>query len=173
MSDAAKTSGLDAARARLEAALSALTQGVASSRDTLNDAADAAHKNTALSDRITALEAENLKLHEQVAAYALQPEPQTDDTHIKTLQEENAATTRNYQMLKQQYAVLQDELEARNASVSAGPEAGPEGDGAQSASQAENTHLKELVATLSEEKNTVRAELDKVISELEAVLEEA
>jgi len=167
MSDTAKTKGLDAARARLEAALSALTQGVVSAQGTLSASAEVMREKDALTERLVALEAENLKLHEQVAVYALQPNAQALEARYETLQEEYAATNSNYRMLKQQYAALQDAMEARSSA-----EAGTDSTG-QNASQAETVRLNSLLAALSAEKDTMRAELDKAIAELETVLEEA
>jgi chromosome segregation ATPase len=83
MSDTPTHSALEAARARLEAALSALGQGVATSRESLDAAMDATTENTALADRLKALEQENLKLHEQIAAYALKPEPDDEIQSLK------------------------------------------------------------------------------------------
>ena len=71
MSDAANTSELEKARSRLEAALSALTQGVASTRDMYDLVTDSAAAKAASDERIATLEQENLKLHEQIAALAL------------------------------------------------------------------------------------------------------
>ena len=124
MSDGGKQGDLEAARARLETALSALTHGVANSRTALDTATSIAQEKTALMDRVTSLEQENLKLHEQIAAHALMPDPASSDA------ENSAAAT-------------------------------------------ENARLKQIIATMEQEKNTVKGELDKTIGELETMLEDA
>lgn len=166
MSDTSNQSSLERARARLEAALSTLTQGVASSRDALDLAAVAAHEKAVLVDRITQLEQENLKLHEQVAAFALQPEPAADDARLTELEEEKAAITNNYQMLKEKYAALQDALE-NHGNAKQNSEAGDD------TAATENSRLKRMVAEMEEEKNAIKGELDKTINELENMLEDA
>lgn len=124
MADAAKQSALETARARLETALSALTHGVANSRTALDEAASSAEEKAVLANRIGSLEMENLKLHEQIAAYALQPEPIADDTKLIAATEETAK-------------------------------------------------LKRIVAQMEQEKSAIKAELDKAISDLETMLEDA
>jgi SMC interacting uncharacterized protein involved in chromosome segregation len=162
MSDAAKESALEGARARLEAALSGLAQGVASSKNALELAKTSADEKLALAERVSTLEQENLKLHEQVAAYALQT-PATDNSEqIAILEAEKAAIEGNYQLLKQQYSALEDEIEAGSAQ-----------NGDASASNAENTRLKQMISEMEQEKSAVRDELDKTILELEAIVEGA
>ena len=170
MSDTSNQSSLESARARLEAALSTLAQGVAGSRDALDLAAVASREKAALVDRITQLEQENLKLHEQVASFALQPEPAPEpaanDVRLAELEEEKAAITNNYQMLKEKYAALQDTLETHD-DAKQGREAGDD------AAATENSRLKRIIAEMEEEKNTIKGELDKTINELENMLEDA
>lgn len=166
MSDATNQSALEAARTRLEAALSGLTQGVASTRDALNVATTLVEEKTALEDRISSLEQENLKLHEQVAAFALKPESQPNDVRIRELEAENAAIAGNYKTLKDKYAELQDRLDA-DTDI-------PSVQGANdNAIEVENNRLKQIIAEMEAEKNAIRSELDKTISELEAMLEDA
>jgi len=124
MSDGGKQGDLEAARARLETALSALTHGVANSRTALDTAASIAQEKTAVMSRLTSLEQENLKLHEQIAAHALMPDPAPND--------------------------------AENSAIAA-----------------ENERLKQIIATMEQEKNTIKGELDKTIVELETMLEDA
>ena len=170
MSDASNQSGLDAARTRLETALSTLTQGVASSRDALDMAASTAEEKIALTGRVNSLEQENLKLHEQVAAFALQPDPVVpdpivDDARISELETEKSAIENNYRMLKEKYAALQDEMEAQPA---ASPDTILDNVGA-----VENSRLKQIIAEMEEEKNAIKGDLDKAIAELETMLEDA
>lgn len=169
MSDTGKQSGLESARARLEAALSTLTQGVASSRDALGlaaaDALEKASQTEALTARITALEQENLKLHEQVAAFALQPEPAVDIARVSELEAEKEAIDQNYRMLKEKYAVQQDELDALTAT------SGNNSD--ENAFALENIRLKQIVAEMEQEKSAIKEDLDKTIVDLETMLEDA
>ncbi|MBL4791096.1 MAG: hypothetical protein JKY60_19295 [Kordiimonadaceae bacterium] len=102
MANAPKSDELEDARARLEAALSSLAQGVASSRDALDMAATVASDNAATTARLETLEKENLKLHEQVAAFALQPEPAgpaTNDEAITALEAGKARLAKENQEL--------------------------------------------------------------------------
>lgn len=163
MSDAAKNTNLEAARARLESALSSLAQGVALSKDALTVAAQANGQKSALEARVTALEEENLKLHEQVAAYALQSEDSgANAERITVLEAEKAALEANYQLLKEKYVGLQDEME--NAANAIDSDAG--------VAFSENVKLKQMVTEMEAEKAAVRTELDKTISELELLVEE-
>lgn len=164
MSDATDQSGLEAARGRLEAALSALAQGVASTHDALGMAATTELEKASLTERITALEQENLKLHEQVAAYALQPGPEAANGKFEALEEEKQAIERNYQMLKEKYAALQDQLDADTAASL--PESAND-----NAVAVENSRLKQIISEMEEEKNAIRGELDKTILELETIME--
>lgn len=166
MSDATNQSALETARARLEAALSGLTQGVASTREALQMASDVGEEKSALQDRISTLEQENLKLHEQVAAYALKPDIPVDETRIRELETENAAISSNYRTLKEKYAELQDQIEA-DGNI-------PSVEGANdNAAEVENNRLKQIIAEMEAEKNAIKSELDKTIGELEAMLEDA
>lgn len=163
MSDAAQNNNLEAARARLESALSSLAQGVALSKDALTVAAQASGQKSALEARVAALEEENLKLHEQVAAYALQSESSgADAERVTVLEAEKAALEANYQLLKEKYVALQDEME--NAASAIDNDAG--------AAYSENVKLKQMVTEMAAEKAAVRTELDKTITELELLVEE-
>lgn len=111
MTDAAKQSALETARARLETALSALTHGVANSRTALDESAAATQEQAVLANRIGSLEMENLKLHEQVAAYALQPEPVPDDTKLAVAAEEIAELRRTISQMEQEKNATKAELD--------------------------------------------------------------
>jgi multidrug resistance efflux pump len=165
-----KTDALESARTRLESALSRLAQGVASTRDTVSAAREIAEEKMALVARVTTLEKENLKLHEQVAAHAL-IEPAGDSTELEALRAEKATLEQNYQLLKRQYAHLQDELEAAEDAKSAAWGNG-DGDGGSNGAEleAENAKLKARVAELEEERMSVRSELDGAIGRLETMV---
>lgn len=163
MPDTSKGNNLEAARTRLETALSGLTQSVASTRGALDVAVTIADEKAQMAERITALEQENLKLHEQVAALALQPASLDADEKIASLEQEKAAIDQNYQMLKERYAELQGDLAS----------SGENENQANSTLQAENIKLREALASMEQEKTKLKSELDKTIAELEALLETA
>ncbi|WP_417451139.1 hypothetical protein [Kordiimonas sp.] len=172
MADNTKPTELEGARTRLESALSRLAQGVASTRETVSATREIAEEKLALVERVTALEKENLKLHEQVAAHALTEPPEDTSEVLEALQTEKTVLEQNYQLLKRQYAQLQDELEAyENAKGTewAGDSA-HETDGATAALEAENGQLKARVAELEAERSGVRAELDGAIGRLETMV---
>jgi multidrug resistance efflux pump len=163
-----KTDALESARTRLESALSRLAQGVASTRDTVSAAREIAEEKMALVARVTALEKENLKLHEQVAAHAL-IEPADDSGELEALRAEKATLEQNYQLLKRQYAHLQDELEAAEDAKSAAWGNGEDGSNTAEL-EAENAKLKARVLELEEERMSVRSELDGAIGRLETMV---
>ncbi|PCI63719.1 MAG: hypothetical protein COB37_04635 [Kordiimonadales bacterium] len=109
MANAPKSDELEEARTRLESALSSMAQGVASSRDALDMAAIVASNQAASAVRVEALEKENLTLHEQIAAFALQPDPvapASSDEYITALEAEKAQLVKENQELAQGHAVL-------------------------------------------------------------------
>ncbi|WP_262690721.1 hypothetical protein [Kordiimonas aestuarii] len=166
MADNNKPTELEGARTRLESALSRLAQGVASTRETVNAAREIAEEKMALVERVTTLEKENLKLHEQVAANALIEVPEDQSEALAALEAEKTALEQNYQLLKRQYAHLQDELEAmENAKGTEwnGDDASPE-------LAAENARLKNRITELEAERSGVRAELDGAIGRLETMV---
>lgn len=109
MPDTSGSNNLEAARTRLETALSTLAQGVASTKSALDAANTITDEKAQMAERLTTLEHENLKLHEQVAAYALKPAAQenTQDQSdkITALVAEKAA-------LASENKRLQDKIEA-------------------------------------------------------------
>jgi len=107
MSDTEKQGELEAARARLETALSTLAHGVAKSSTALETTAALAQEKTALMNRVTALEHENLKLHEQVAAHALMPE--SPESSAATA--ENARLKQIIEQMEQDKAAIKGELD--------------------------------------------------------------
>jgi len=117
MPNATKQSELETARARLETALSALTHGVANSKSALDAASADSQEKTALANRIGSLEVENLKLHEQVAAYALQPEPAVDDAQLAAATEEIAQLKRVIEKMEQDKSAIRSELDAAIAEM--------------------------------------------------------
>lgn len=163
MPDTSNGNNLEAARTRLETALSGLTQSVASTRGALDVAVTIADEKAQMAERITALEQENLKLHEQVAALALQSASSDADEKIASLEQEKAAIDQNYQMLKERYAELQGDLASSDENENQ----------ANSTLQAENIKLRETLASMEQEKTKLKSELDKTIAELEALLETA
>ncbi|MBL4639821.1 MAG: hypothetical protein JKY57_04755 [Kordiimonadaceae bacterium] len=165
MPDTGNNDKLEAARTRLETALSTLSHGVASTRSTLDAAATIAEEKAAMATRINVLEQENLKLHEQVATLALQPAAQDTRGQVEILTQEKATLSQEVQQLKNSYAALQDETQ--NAPV------GEAGTHNTSDMEAANAYLKAENATMQQEKAMMRAELDKTIAELETLLENA
>tara|TARA_R110002096_G_scaffold112431_7_gene244941 strand:+ start:203 stop:694 length:492 start_codon:yes stop_codon:yes gene_type:complete len=163
MPDTSNGNNLEAARTRLETALSGLAQSVASTRGALDVALTMAEEKAQMSERINTLEQENLKLHEQVAALALQPAAPGMSDSITALEQEKTAIEQNYQMLKDRYAELQNDVATTDDSASSDVDA----------LRQENTRLSAAVSTMEREKATLRTELDKTIAELEAMLESA
>jgi len=162
MSYGANENTLEAARARLETALSSLTQGMASTKNALDIAKAAAGENTTMADRIASLEQENLKLHEQVAALALQPAANDVDKGLESLREEKATLARDYQLLKSQHADLKNQLSNDNTGSEADLDLQKIIDGL--------THKN---AMMEQEKSSLKKELDKTIADLEALMESA
>lgn len=162
MPDTSKVNDLEAARTRLETALSALTQGVASTRGALDVAVTMADEKAQMTERIAVLERENLKLHEQVAALALKPA--TSETHdrLENLEQEKAALEQNYQLLKARYEELQDAQTNTETEHSNRDDSGM---------RVENERLTGLISNMELEKATLQNELDQTIAELEALLE--
>lgn len=163
MPDTSNGNNLEAARTRLETALSGLAQGVASTRGALDVALTMAEEKAHMAERINTLEQENLKLHEQVAALALQPASPDMGDRISVLEQEKAAIEQNYQLLKSRYAELQEEATTTAGDTSSGDDA----------LRIENAKLSATVSTMKQDKATLRSELDKTIAELEAMLESA
>ncbi|MFC3052697.1 hypothetical protein [Kordiimonas pumila] len=170
MPDKQTNNTLDTARARLEAALSSLAHGVAANRDALMRVEQKVQENTFLKAHIASLEQENLKLHEQVATLAL-TDTDAPDSRIQELEHQNAALEQNYQLLKNRYAALRDEFDSLQEKLSAPPTS--QSDNADQELQSENNALKAKIADMEYEKNTIKAELDKTIQDLETMVETA
>lgn len=170
MTDKTTSSALEDARARLDSAMSRLAQEVAGARAAKITTAKLSAEKATLESRVTSLEQENLKLHEQVATLSLQDNSQTDSGAMATLKEEKQALEHNYNLLKRQYATLQDEMEAREDAAPA-PAAG---DGeAEARLRGENAELKKAIMALKAERDDIRTELDTAIAKLEPLVEEA
>lgn len=166
MADNKNHTALENARTRLESALSRLAQGVASTRETISAAQEIAEEKVVLSARVTALEKENLKLHEQIATHALAPEPDAGvSEELEALRAEKTTLEQNYQLLKRQYVSLQDELEALEDGKATSSSDMPD-----QALIAENAQLKARVRYLEEEKASVRDDLDGAIERLETMV---
>ena len=168
MANTQEKHALEAARARLEQALSRLTQDVASSRSALEvalaDGASAGAEQTAQSKRLQTLEQENLRLHEQIAAISLQAPSDDgsgdDGDKIAAIEAEKAALQQNYELLKRQYTSLQDEFEGLQDRM------GGENDNAGD----ETGALRRQIGELVRERDSMRGELDGAIAELENYL---
>ncbi len=163
MPDTSDGNNLEAARTRLETALSGLTQSVVSTRGALDVAVTMAEEKSQMAERITALEQENLKLHEQVAALALQPATPEMSGKVESLEQEKAAIEQNYQLLKDRYTELQDNL--ANSSNTEGAN--------DNVLHTDNAKLREALSNMEQEKAKLKLELDKTIADLEAMLETA
>jgi len=171
MANTQEKNALEAARSRLEQALSKLTQDVASSRAALEaavaDSASVSADQASQNERIQELEQENLRLHEQVAAISLQ-EVTGDGDAKAAVEAEKAALQQNYDLLKRQYTSLQDEFEGLQDRMG--------GDTAQSAdvsytpSNDETDDLRRQIGALMRERDDMRGELDSAIAELEGFL---
>ncbi len=177
MSESRKNDVLEAARSRLEAAMSHLAQEVATARAAKITAEKMRAEKATLESRVGALEQENLKLHEQVATLSLQDNGADTDAAMATLAEEKAAIEQNYGLLKRQYATLQDEMEALEdrlaAQTAANAEGGGTGGGNDEALAAENAELKRAVMALKAERDGIRSELDGAIGQLETLVGDA
>lgn len=169
MSDTLTNSKLEAARTRLEKALSGLAQGVANTQEAFQTAKAATDENTVLKAHIQSLEQENLKLHEQVASLSLQSNSEdqnaSSDETVLELEAAKASIEQNYQLLKNRYAALQDELE----NLQQTPHSSSDGDSV----MAENLALRQEIASMKQEKETLKGELDKAIATVETMLEDA
>ncbi len=171
MANTQEKNALEAARSRLEQALSKLTQDVASSRSALETAlAESVSKNTeqaAQNERIQVLEQENLRLHEQMAAISLQ-EPPTDDKKITPVEVEQTALQQNYDLLKRQYTSLQDEFEGLQDRM--GTDNTDSAADSDAPSNDETDGLRRQIGALMRERDDMRDELDSAIAELESFL---
>lgn len=172
MANMQENSALEAARARLEQALSKLTQDVTSSRTALETAlaekAAAAEELAAHSDRVQSLEQENLRLHEQVAAVSLQQPDKGADSNLAEVEAEKAALQQNYDLLKRQYTSLQDEFEGLQDRM--GAESPTDTEHTNASPSEETEDLRRQIGSLVRERNEMRDELDAAIAELESFL---
>ncbi|MCK0068347.1 hypothetical protein [Kordiimonas laminariae] len=155
MTEHTSSQELEAARARLETALSGLAQGVVTTREALNSAASITNEKVQLAERVAKLEAENLKLHEQIAAYALQTPSADIERQLTTVQEEKASLEQNYKLLKTKYADL---LEAQET---------PKPVDINLSAQIEMQRMKKMLEEMQAEKEMIKAELDKAIANLD------
>ncbi len=169
MSDNHTDSPLEAARARLEGAMSRLAQSAAGAREARQQIIHLAAEKAAFESRIAALEQENLKLHEQVATLSLKDSSPDSDEALAAARAELQAVERNYSLLKQQYANVQDELEGLREA-----QAPSDGSGEmESKLRAENAELKKAIMVLKSERDDIRKELDSNIAKLETLVEDA
>jgi len=114
-----------------------------------------------LSRRVNRLEADNLKLHEQVASMALAPQGDDLSEELRLLAEEKSAIEKNYALLKRQYAQLQDQYDAAGSLF-------PDN----SDLVAENRTLRGALDRLTEERDELKAGLDATIAKLETLMAE-
>jgi len=169
MSDIHTDSPLEAARARLEGAMSRLAQSAAGAREARQQAIHLAAEKAAFESRVTALEQENLKLHEQVATLSLQENSSDKGDALAAATAEMEALEQNYNLLKRQYASLQDEMEGLRDTA-------PTGDSSSEMEiklRAENAELKKAIMVLKSERDDIRKELDGTIAKLETLVEDA
>lgn len=154
---------LERARARLEGALSRLAQGVASQREAIAMASEIVEEKDEMSRRVTRLETENLKLHEQIASMALAPQGGGEELaeELRLVAEEKAAIEKNYALLKRQYAQLQDQYDAAGSQMDDNSDL-----------MVENRTLRSALNRLTEERDEMKASLDAAIAELESLMTE-
>lgn len=164
MTDKTSSNALEDARARLEASLANLSQEVAAYKGALAQSREAQEKTiqemSSQADRMLALEQENHRLHEQIAALSLQEPSSEDGNKAAALEAEKNALQQNYDLLKRQYTSLQDEFEGLQNQI---------GDTIPSESS-NDPHLAKQVDELLKERAELKAELDDVIAELESYL---
>lgn len=161
MTEHTSSQELEAARARLETALSGLAQGVIKTKDAIHSASSITAEKAKLAERVAKLEAENLKLHEQIAAHALQTPSADLERQLATSLEEKSALEQNYKLLKSKYADLQEEAEK------------PKPIGIDMATQIKMQQLQKHLEKVQTEKEVIKAELDKAIASLEPLAGDA
>ncbi len=110
---------LEAARNRIESALSRLAQVTRAKADELALARAAMDERHSLTARVNTLETENLRLHDEVARLAIgessgdSPQDVADlKRAAESLKSDYLAIDRNFALLKEQYALLQEENES-------------------------------------------------------------
>ncbi|GHF20063.1 hypothetical protein GCM10017044_13560 [Kordiimonas sediminis] len=171
MANTVEDDNLEKARARLEAALSKLASGVASSKKALKSAREMAAEKADLTVRIAELEQDNLALQEEVATLNLQSPKAANDGAFETLKQEKAAIEQNYMLLKKQYMSLQDQLDAANADSGNEQKTTHGADTrAIEALEADNEALQQEVQALRAEKDGIKERLDASIAKLEELL---
>ncbi|UTW59689.1 hypothetical protein KFE96_05130 [Kordiimonas sp. SCSIO 12603] len=161
MTEHTSSQELEAARARLETALSGLAQGVITTREALNSAASITNEKVQLAERVAKLETENLKLHEQIAAHALQTPSSEIEDQLATLREEKSALEQNYRLLKTKYADLQEQVDK------------PKPLEVDVSGQLEMRLLQQRLEEMQAEKEMIKAELDRAIASLEPLAGDA
>ncbi len=167
MTDKNNSNTLEDARARLEAALSSLSQEVAAYKGALAQSREAQEKTiqemSAQADRLLTLEQENHRLHEQIAALSLQESSDDNGDKIASIEAEKNALQQNYDLLKRQYTSLQDEFEGLQNQMGDTLPTDNESDPA----------LQQQLDELLRERAELKSELNEVIAELESYNSEA
>ena len=111
MSGKSDNGTLDAARSRLEAALSRLAQGAASSKKAMDSAKLLAAEKAEVVHKVSTLESENLSLHEKVRDLSMQsPEP-IDSTELDQLHQQISELHHANEKLMDRNIYLEGELE--------------------------------------------------------------
>ena len=161
MTEHTSSQELEAARARLETALSGLAQGVIKTKDAIHSASSITAEKAQLAERVAKLEAENLKLHEQIAAHALQTPSADLERQLAATLEEKSALEQNYRLLKSKYADLQETADK------------PRGLKIDLNAKLEKERLQEKLEEMRAEKEMIKAELDSAIANLEPLAGDA
>lgn len=158
---------LETSRNRIERSLSRLAQVARTKTDELKLAKSAIEERHLLSARVSELETENLRLHDQVASLAIGvgTEPEQDraelERQLEGLKADYMALDRNFMLLKEQYGILQEENEQLSQS------GGPGGSAAQADRNELVLKLAEATAQLAEQE-AIAAERDTELQDVQS-----
>ncbi len=101
-----------------------------------------------------------------IATFALQTPSADLEAQLATLQQDKAALEQNYKMLKTKYADMQDAAEQRALEK-------PTAVNIDMAAQIKMAQLQKEITQLRQDKEMIKAELDKAIADLEPLVGDA